>query len=83
MTLRSKFNKGNIIVVYDTQSKSRRALKVASVESWDRFNGFSYQFREVDDTFGIYEKYCDLDFEMQFDIKKIFVDEIDYKRWKK
>ena len=83
MTLTSKFNKGNVVLVYDVVSKKKRALKVASVESWDRFNGFSYQFREVDDKFGIYEKYCDLDFETQFSIKKTFVDVIDYKRWKK
>ena len=83
MTLRSKFDKGNIIVVYDIVGKCKRTLKVVSIDKWEHYNGFTYKFRDLGTDFDLFEQYDELDFETQFDIKKLFMDEIDYKRWKK
>ena len=83
MTLRSKFDKGNIVVAYDVVAKSERTLKVATIKRWEAYNGFTYAFRDLDSNVPLYEEYDDLDFETQFEIKQIFIDVIDYKRWKK
>ena len=83
MTLKSKFNKGNIIMVYDVVSKCNRTLKVVNIDKWEHYNGFTYKFRDLGTDFDVFEQYDDLDFGTQFDIKEIFMDEIDYKRWEK
>lgn len=83
MTLKSKFNKGNIIIVYDVVAKSERTLQVATINRWEAYNGFTYAFRDLDSKVPLYEEYDELDFETQFEIKRIFIDVIDYKRWNK
>ena len=83
MVLRSKFNKGNVVVAYDNVSRGERELLVANIKKWELFNGFTYAFRDLGSPIPLYEEYDDLDFETQFEIKQIFIDVIDYKRWKK
>lgn len=79
MTLKSKFNKGNIIMAYDVVAKSERTLEVATIKRWEAYNGFTYAFRDLGSNVPLYEEYDELDFETQFEIKRIFIDVIDYK----
>ena len=46
MTIKSKFDKGNIVLVHDTIQKRERFLYILGVEKWDSFNGFSYRVKE-------------------------------------
>lgn len=80
MTLRSKFDKGNIVVAYDVVAKSERTLKVATIKRWEAYNGFTYAFRDLCSDVPLYEEYDDLDFETQFEIRQVFTDIIDFKK---
>ena len=80
MVLRSKFNKGNVVVAYDNVSRGERELLVANIKKWEVFNGFTYAFRDLDSNVPLYEEYDDLDFETQFEIRQVFTDVIDFKK---
>lgn len=80
MTLRSKFDKGNIVVAYDVVAKSERTLKVVTIKRWEAYNGFTYAFRDLGSPIPLYEEYDELDFETQFEIRQVFTDVIDFKK---
>lgn len=81
MTLKSRFDKGNIVIAYDVVARSERTLMVVNIKSWDLFKGFCYAFRDLDAKTLVFEDYDDLDFETQFDVKQVFGDVFDYRRY--
>ena len=81
MTIRSKFDKGNIVLVQDTIQKRERFLNVLGVDKWEMPNGFTYSVKEYYDRYAIEEKYDDFDFENQFDIEMIFCNTKDLELW--
>lgn len=81
MTIKSKFDKGNIVLVHDTIQKRERFLYILGVEKWDSFNGFSYRVKEYYDRYALEEIYDDFDFENQFDIEMIFCNTEDLELW--
>lgn len=80
MVLRSKFNKGNVVVAYDNVSRGERELLVVNIKKWEVFNGFTYAFRDLGSPIPLYEEYDELDFETQFEIRQVFTDVIDFKK---
>lgn len=81
MTIKSKFDKGNIILVFDTIAKNKRFLNIVGVEKWDALNGFTYKVKEYFNKYANEEIYDDFDFENQFDIEMVFSDGEDLKSW--
>ena len=81
MIIRSKFDKGNIVLVYDVIQKRERFLHILGIEKWDLLNGFSYKVKEYYDRYAMEEMYDDFDFENQFDIETIFCNAEDLKMW--
>ena len=80
MTIKSKFDKGNIVLVFDTIAKRKRFLQIIGIEKWDIFNGFTYKVKEYPDKYAREEIYDDFDFENQFDIEMIFSNTEDLKQ---
>lgn len=83
MTIRSRFDKGNIVLVFDTISKIERYLYIVEVEKWEIFNGFTYKVSDLYFAKQITEKYDDFDFVNQFEVKMIFGNSSDFESWKK
>lgn len=81
MTIKSKFDKGNIVLVHDTIQKRERFLHISGIEKWDVFNGFTYKIKEFQNKYANEEIYDDFDFENQFDIEMIFCNVEDLKQW--
>lgn len=83
MTLRSKFDKGDIVVVYDNKAESKRVLRVSKVASWDESMGFTYAVIEYNSDLtapltNLVENYDDYDFVHQLEVQMHFLDPKDY-----
>lgn len=77
MTIRSKFDVGNVLVVYDYNAEVERVMVVRKIDTWNTFTGFQYTM--IDYKGFVNEKYDDLDFDSMFEIHRIYKDLKSYK----
>lgn len=79
MEIRSKFDKGNVVQVFDYIAEKERFLVIKRIESWNYKMGFTYLVRDYNGL--IDERYDELDFSENFEIHGFFKDVKEYERW--
>lgn len=72
MTISSRFDIGNVVVVFDYIAKEERVLVVRKIESWDLYKGFEYVVMEYKGF--LKERYDEVDFSENFEIRGIYKD---------
>lgn len=81
MTLHSKFEKGNVLDIYEKRSKAYKTIVVDEITGWTNIQGFAYRVYEIGE-FKIYETYDELEFSQYIDVEAIYKDKKEYLKSK-